>query len=399
MPSCRLCHSDALIDVLDFGPQPISNRFLRDPTAGEPLFPLTLVQCGACGLVQLGQAIPAAQLTPPYPWLSYREPETHLDRLAETLAMLPGLSSESVVWGLSGKDDSLLQRLKRRGFRCTYRLDPAIDLGIIPAGAGVEMVQDRLRPSCVSRLLSGRDRPQLIVARHILEHAHDLREFLAALGGLLSPDGYLAAEVPDCEPALRQLDYTTVWEEHISYFTPATFPQVFAAAGLGLVVTAAYPRPVETLLVGIGQAGRAVPLPPPPSLEGELAQLRAFADGLPRRRRHFAEVLGQEPRGATALLGAGHLACAFLQYLQLQEHVTLVVDDDPRKRGLFMPGSRLPIRGAASLLENGVRLCLLSVHPDAEEHILRRNREFLQRGGRFASIFTASPRALIRPDH
>jgi hypothetical protein len=390
MSSCKLCGSRDVIEVLNLGQQPISNRFLHDADDMESLFPLALVQCRSCGLAQLREPVPAGELTPVYSWITYNEPERHLDQLAEHVARLPGLTPQSVVWGLSFKDDTLLRRLADRGFRRTRRLDPAGDLGI-SGSAGVELIQDRIRPSRVGELLARRERPQLIVARHILEHAHNPHDLLAALRELLAPGGYLVAEVPDCEPAFRLFDYTTLWEEHISYFTQATFRHAFAAADLRLTATEVYPNRVETLLVGIGQAGGDAGVQSQ-MLDEEFAILERFAQGLPRQRQQFAEALAQ--LGKTAILGAGHLACAFVQYLGLQEHVAFVVDDNPHKQGMFMPGSRLPIRGATALLEEDVRLCLLSVHPEAEEKVLQRNRQFVQRGGRFASIFMASDRAV-----
>lgn len=393
MPFCGLCHSRDLIEVLDLGRQPISNRFLSDAADVEALFPLTLVQCKTCGLVQIGQPIPAAELTPPYPWISYSEPEVHLDSLVDTLISLPGISCESLIWGLSIKDEAALRRLELRGFARTQRLDSA-DLGIAPPGTGVELIQDRIRPSCVSGLLVGRDRPQMIIVRHILEHTHHPYAFLTALRELLAPGGYLVVEVPDCEDSLRLLDYTMVWEEHISYFTPATFRTAFAATGWELVSTAVYPSRFERLLVGIFQVGRPTDARLSMSeLERECLLVRTFAESLPHQQRRFAEVLSQQ--GKTAILGAGHLACAFVQYLQLQQHIAMVIDDNPRKQGMFMPGSRLPIRGATALLENDVWLCLLSIRPEAEERALKRHRPFIERGGRFASIFIASNRALI----
>jgi len=124
--------------------------------------------------------------------------------------------------------------------------------------------------------------------------------------------------------------------------------------------------------------------------------LQGFAEGLSVQRRRFAEVLDQYRRkGPVAVLGAGHLACAFIQYLRLQEYIAMVVDDNPRKQGLLMPGSRIPIRAAAALEDDNVSLCLLSVNPEVEEKVIERNRAFLDRGGRFASIFMTSNRRLI----
>jgi hypothetical protein len=209
------------------------------------------------------------------------------------------------------------------------------------------------------------------------------------------------------------LDFTTLWEEHVCYFTRATFLRTFANAGLDVISLAVYPYRLENLLVAVVRVGdpraglESGDASPPDagarhfttavtSCEVDLAMLQGFAEGLSVQRRRFAEVLDQYRRkGPVAVLGAGHLACAFIQYLRLQEYIAMVVDDNPRKQGLLMPGSRIPIRAAAALKDDNVSLCLLSVNPEVEEKVIERNRAFLDRGGRFASIFMTSNRRLI----
>jgi hypothetical protein len=386
-----------MTELADFGRQAIANRFLADPCAEEALFRLVVSQCRGCGLVQLTRSPPAGELTPRYPWISYREPESHLDALADMIARLPGLSRESPICGVSSKDDTLLERMARLGFRDTYRLDLHRDLDAGLPSAGVETVQERLTPDRAAALRVSRRAAQVIVARHILEHAHDLRGFLEALVGLLAPEGYLVLEVPDCRTGFALCDYTTVWEEHVAYFTPATFPMVFEHVAQAMVRFQSFPYRQESVLIGIGRAapssGAAETRPLPPD---DLAAIQAFSGKLEAARRRLNDLLaGRRRRGqAIAILGAGHRACAFVNFLGLRDHFAFVVDDDPRKQGLFMPGSRLPIRGSQALLEEDVGLCLLSVNPEIEEKVLDGNRAFVARGGQFASIFAASDRSM-----
>ena len=61
---CCLCGRTAVQELMDFGPQPICNRYL--PRQGLPEFkhPVVLGQCSACGLVQLLRPVPAKELAP-----------------------------------------------------------------------------------------------------------------------------------------------------------------------------------------------------------------------------------------------------------------------------------------------------------------------------------------------
>jgi hypothetical protein len=396
--TCQLCRQHDLLEVLNLGLQPISNRFRREAADNDARFPMELVQCANCGLVQLRDPLPADELIAPFDWLSYNEPEAHLDRLAEQIAGLLSPAEDGAVWGLSFKDDTLLRRLSSRGF-ATYRLDPARDLDIARPGAGVESIQQRLEPARVHSLISAHGKPRMIVARHILEHVHNLHGFMQVMRDLLAPGGFLVLEAPDCEPSFRQLDYTIVWEEHVTYHTKGTLPGVFDVAGMELLQMEVLPLGHESLLVAIGRMAEENPSQPNRAeIRREMPVVANFGQQFPAIQSRFAEALaGYGLRHEkVAVLGAGHLACAFVNYVRLEEHIAFVVDDNPRKQRLFLPGTKLVIRGSAALMEENVRLCLLSVNPEIEQKVIDRQRTFVESGGQFASIFTGSERALLR---
>jgi len=390
---CRLCQSPAVEMLLDFGPQPIASRYLAVATAEEARFPMEAGVCRACGLFQLTHLVPPAELLPRFEWITYAEPEDHLDDLAGALVALCPLPDGPVL-GISTKDDTLLARMALRGMGGLKRLDLAEDLGILEPQAGMETIQDRLTPARARQLALKHGKARMVIARHILEHAHQIREFLAALGELLTPGGALVLEIPDCGRALAQGDLTTLWEEHTCYFTETTFGTCLGALGFSLDHLDRIPYPFEDSLVAIARK-RGARLPPP-ALAEQLALAHTFVERSAARTKGIRAYLDQARQGGEriALFGAGHLATAFVNLLELGDVLDFAVDDHPAKRGMFLPGSRLPIRGSQSLQGEGVTLCLLSLNPLGETRIVARQGTFLERGGRFASIFPASGLAI-----
>ena len=395
MKTCQLCGKQEVETLIDFGPEPICNRFPEMVTDPEAAFPMLLEQCRACGLVQTTQPVPAAELRPRVDWITYNEPEGHLDTVADKLAKLAGLTKSATFAGISFKDDTLLRRMRERGFASTWRLDPQADLGVMERGTGVETLQDRLTPESARRIAASRGRADVLLVRHIIEHAHRPLQFAAALKELMKPGGYVVIEIPDAEKALDLCDYSMLWEEHVLYFTPATFHQSFAQCGFALTSYDCYPYTLENCLLGVAR------LDPNPangrvSADRELQRGKKFATALDRRRREYWEFLTRhrKSRGPVALFGAGHLAATFINLLGLKKHIDFVADDNSNKLGLFMPGSKLPIISSGSLVERGVKLCLLTVAVESEEKVIQKNRAFVRAGGVFASIFPASKHAL-----
>jgi len=373
--ACQLCKSASVETLIDFGPQPICNRFPATATEPEALFPMLMEQCQTCGLLQTTQPVPADELRPRVDWITYNEPEGHLDNLADKLAKLPGVKSFA---GITFKDDTLLRRMRERGFETPWRLDPAADLGVTERGVGAETIQDRLRPGVAKK------KTDVLLVRHIFEHTHRTLEFVAALKEFVNPGGYILFEIPDAEKALDLCDYSTMWEEHVFYFTPATYRQAFAQCGLKLVMFETYPYTLENCAVGVAKVEACQP--EPIDLKRELERGRRFAAQLPVMREKYRKL----PKDL-AMFGAGHLAATFINLLGIKDHFRFCVDDNPNKRGRFMPGSKLPIVGSDALKD--VKLCLMSVAVESEEKVIAKNAHH---GVKFASIFPASKHALPR---
>ena len=303
MSDCCLCNSPRLETLLRVEAQPLGNRFLSAVDADEYTHPKHAAVCLDCGLVQLVDPVPAAEMMPLFDWITYNEPEPHLDRTAEILFGLPGISPESVVGGVSFKDDSTIARLQGMGVTDTWRIDPREHLGVDRPGVGVETVQDRL-PRCLDAgLAQFAQSADILISRHILEHCHDLRGYLRGLRAMIRPGGYLFLEVPCCDDQFRLKDYAPLWEEHLQYYTPAIFKELFSAFGFELVHYERVAYPLEDSLVGIGRLkGGERPLSLDAAvLDAEIERARGYGRGV----RGHAHMVGGLPGRVHPRAGQG----------------------------------------------------------------------------------------------
>ena len=396
---CRVCSSAECSELIDFGPQPVCHHFV-DTAHAEKSHPLALGLCRACGLVQALDPIPPEQLVPHFDWITYNEPEAHLDALVAGLRRLSGIGPQSRLGGISYKEDSTLRRFREAGFPNSWRVDPAADLGLPARQAGMEGIQQRINEHTARNLVQKYGPSDLVVARHVLEHTHDTLGFVRALVQLVKPGGYLVFEVPDCARGFDLLDYTTLWEDHTLYFVEATLLGSLQRAGLKIVGFERYRAPYENCLIAITQAATEATVEPLPRpvLETEIARAEGFASGLQTRRAAVRRLLAEYRReGPIALLGAGHLAATYLNMMAVADLIDFVVDDDSHKSGMQMPGCRLPIVPSRALCDRGVKVCLTSVSAESEAKVIQRNQAFLQAGGMFLSIFPVQKGAVFNP--
>ena len=399
MVACRVCQQ-SVIQILDLGSQPISNRFFLLPSKREVQCALVLGFCEHCGLTQLLNPPSSVDVRPLFDWIRYNEPEYHLDKVAEQLSHLPGIDSNSLFCGISGQEYSTLERLKKRGFNYSWQLSLQDDLEEINPLSGVETIQTLLTPATAKRILKKRERPHVIIARYILEHAHDPLQFLNALKNLLQPGGYLVIEVPDNTRIFEFGEHSVLWEEHVSYFTPCSFIQCLERAGLKLISFEIYPASLENAMVAMVSIPEAEI--PRQKNEANLALLTEretvlrYASLFADRRVQYQKILRHHrSAGKIALFGAGHLACHFINLMQLENEIDFIIDDHPHKKGMFMPGTQLVISPSSILESENIALCLLSLSPESEQKVVQNKQDFVRKGGKFYSIFSTSQISLL----
>ena len=396
---CLGCGARAADVLVDFGLQPPSNRFERAGAGTTETHPLVLGQCAACGLLQLLEPMPPAMARSRFEWLTYNEPEGHLDELVARLCRLPGVGPASRIAGVTYKDDTTLARFKRLGYANTYRYDMAADLELRDPCAGLESIQGAMDEARAGALAARHGLADLLVVRHILEHAHRPAAFLRLLRALVKPGGRLVCEMPDCAKFVHACDYSFVWEEHIAYFSRQTLAGLLDSAGVEVESAHLFPYPLEDSLIAVVRNAKpAAAARARGDLDAALADGQAFARRFAgmgeRMRRLFGRWRLDGKR--VAVFGAGHLAAKFVNFFALGALLECVIDDNPRKQTLLMPGSRLPIRGSAELASRPIDICLLSLNPESEQKVLAKNQSFLARGGRFLSIFALSPQSVYR---
>ncbi|MBI2664016.1 cupin fold metalloprotein, WbuC family [Candidatus Woesearchaeota archaeon] len=355
--NCRVCRQDVQ-EIMNLGQQPVSNRFLKNADEQEYTHNLSIGVCNACGLMQLTDTFPAAEIASKHDWLTYTEPERHLDELAKIIS---GLGSK--VCAISYKDDSLLQRLKKLGLS-GMRLDPVSDLGAGKSHNGVEVVQQLLNVQAAKQVAEKNGKFDIVLARHILEHAYNISEFMKSIKELLKPEGVAVLEVPDCTKAIEQLDYGMIWEEHLAYFTPAAFKSCIMSAGFAAERFETYQYLMENSLVAIAKPAEKKSIQ---NGEHEIEAAKKYAEAFAEKKKAAQEFMKSQ-KGNIAVFGAGHTASTLINLFELKDFVSFVADDNENKQGMLMPGSKLPIRSSDKL--NEADLCILSVNPEAEKKII-----------------------------
>lgn len=378
--SCTVCQNKDLVTCLDLGSQPASNRFILPTSVDEKeeKYEMAFGYCPTCYTPQLTKRLPRSYVKPRFDWLTYNEPEGHLDDAVSHLAELEHLNKEDYLIGLTYKDKSTLDRLNTYGFDKTSFL----------TSDEFNIFEDKLVVDDKQLL----NKPKFILARHVIEHADSAVDFVLSLKKYLASDGYLVLEIPSNEKVFENHHYSFLWEEHISYFTKES-PEILAkAVGAELVWSKSYEYNYEDSIVFVLAFGKKQT--PQISKHSSSTQglLENFCSAYQQVKTAWQTTLkALKAQGEViALFGAGHLGIKFINFFELAPYFDCAIDDHSEKNKHFMPGSKLPICPSSELAQRKITRCFSTLSPESEQRVRKKMQSFIDAGGDFISAFDHS---------
>jgi len=130
-PSCRICGSPDLSLILSLGKMPLANALLTIEQLNEPeaTYPLDLVFCPHCSLVQITETVPPEKLFREYLYFSSFSDTMlrHAEQLVGYLISSRHLDERNLVVELASNDGYLLQYYQRKGIP-VLGIGPAVNI-------------------------------------------------------------------------------------------------------------------------------------------------------------------------------------------------------------------------------------------------------------------------------
>lgn len=357
---CRICGAELTRTFVDLGLSPLCESFVPSELYDSPetFIPLHVRICDECLLVQLPSYLPAnAVFTDAYNYFSSYSTSwvEHARTFAAAMVVRLGLGTDSLVTEVASNDGYLLQHFLASGIP-VLGVEPTGRTAAAAMAKGIRTEKTFLGIESGRRLAQQYGKADLVAGNNVFAHVPDLDDFVGGLAQLLSADGMVTLEFPHLMQLMANRQYDTIYHEHYHYLTLRTTQAALALHDLAVVDVDELSTHGGSLRIYAQHQSAAAQ---PTSAVAELAAKEAtagldtveghlgFATQVRKIRNDLVEFLIHAQRDGRTVLGYGApgKGNTLLNHCGVKpDLLPFTVDMNPHKHGMFLPGTRIPIK-------------------------------------------------------
>ena len=392
---CRVCGSEKLHKFLSLGPTPLANNFLGEEQLDEAelYYPLDVYFCSNCYLVQLLDAVSPKVLFKEYAYVTgaSKPMQAHFTGLSGDVIKNFKISEDSLVVDIGSNDGTLLQCFSKFGLRM-LGIEPASNIARLAEAKGIPTVNELFDEDCAVKLRKEYGPANVILATNVFAHVDNLEGLLRGINNLLVDDGVFIFEVPYLPNLLNNVEFDTIYHEHLSYF--AVHPLVYLFRKFEMEVVDVRQIPVHGGSIRVfvqrspkrqSQTVTKLLLMERKAKLDSLKTYTKFAERVALVREKLVKLLKTLKNEGARITGYGATAKGntLLNYCKIGTDVLdYISDTTPFKQGCYTPGMHIPIFPEEKFHEDPPDYALLLAWNYADA-ILQKEEEYRQKGGKF----------------
>ena len=388
--ACQVCQSESLQSVLFLGYLPPVNTMpdVAKPLDEQPSYPLELVFCPSCALVQINMVVrPEILFQPEYPYTTgtTRILRENFAQLAEEATGLLQLKPDQLVVDIGSNDGTLLSNFQKRGHP-VLGVDPTLKAELANT-AGIRTWMRFFNHDCARDVIAKLGQPSLVTAANVFAHIPDPVGIARAIGEMIGDEGVFINESHYLLGLVETLQYDTIYHEHLRYYSLKAMSNLLSLAGLRVFRVKRIPTHGGSIRVYATRNSRfrtdeSVAI----QMEAEeqfglhsLDRLRRFADDVLQSKIALLDLLFKLRREGKVIFGIGapSRASTLINYCGLDRSLVECVVEiaGSHKIDRFMPGSNIPVENEERLYREQPPYALLTswhIHEELIPNLVKR---------------------------
>lgn len=395
--ACRSCNSKNLITILQLGETPLANALLLedDLEKVEIKFPLELVFCENCALVQITETVHPEILFRDYVYFSsFSDTVVNNGKnIAERMIIERNLCGKNLAVEIASNDGYLLQFYKKAGIP-VLGIEPALNIARVAMEHGIPTISEFFNEELAKKMRDNGQLADVFHANNVLAHVADLNGVVAGMQILLKEEGVGVIEFPYVKDMIDGVEFDTIYHEHLCYYSLYSVSNLFEKHGMKIIDVERLPIHGGSLRIFVSKdnffhkvSNNVINL-----LEEErywgvdsFDFYEKFGEKVENLRKSLLDYLKEIKSSGKKIAGYGASAkgSTLLNTFGIgSETLDFVVDRSTVKQGMYTPGTKIPILNPIELIKRKPDFVLLLTWNFSEE-ILQQQSQYRELGGKF----------------
>ncbi len=394
---CRMCKNNQLTKFLDLGYHPPSDNFLskEDLDKPETTYPLTVLLCENCGLCQLGFVVPPNLMYNseyPYETSMNKKGVEHFTNAADSIFLKLKLEQDSFVVDIGSNVGVLLTGFLQKGVK-VLGVEPSSNISKKANENGIQTISEFFTLPIAKKILKENGKANLITGTNVFAHIDDLDEFVESVKILLDENGVLVIEAPYLQNMIDNVEYDTIYHEHLSYISLKPMLKFFQSKKMDIFDVEHHFIHGGSLRYFICHEGkRKITSNINKFLEEEnkknlhsIINLQNFSKQVEEQRTRLLELLLKLKKNGHKIVGVSAPAKGntLLNFCKIDKNfLDFITEKSSLKIGKYTPGTHIQVLSDERLIEDKPDYALILAWNFATE-IMENNNEFKNQGGKF----------------
>tara|TARA_B100000035_G_scaffold310292_1_gene317851 strand:+ start:396 stop:1628 length:1233 start_codon:yes stop_codon:yes gene_type:complete len=344
--NCSACDGTDFQTILDLGVVPLAGYFPNPLELGsESKYPLKLVVCKKCKLVQTDSMINPKLLFEDYRYLSSVGLSKHFENVAKILDDKYDVKDKDIL-EIGCNDGVLLKPLCDLGAKAVG-IDPATNVVKVAREKGLNVHNGYFSYDNHKLFEKKFD---LVLSNNTFAHIIDIQDSVKGINHVLKPDGNFIFEVHYLKSLIEGNQWDNIYHEHIYYYSITALHNMFKRYGMTIIDFEEIPIHSGSIRVTVKNSETDIPkkITDRIKLESDticnLEYLGQYSEDVKKHISDFNKTLDSLKGKKIGGYGASGRANMFCNVTNLtKDNVDFIVDESPERCGRYIANKEIPI--------------------------------------------------------
>ncbi len=390
---CKNCKYP-IEQFLSLGKMPLVNSFLKkNQICHEKKYDLSVAFCEKCYLVQLVKIVPPEDLFRNYIYFSSTSSSfiKHCQEVASYFQKRLKFNEKSLILELASNDGSFLKCFKDLGVNI-LGVDPARNIAKLANKQGIPTIPEFFGYKLAKQLKNKKHiSADLIYGANVLAHVPQIIDFVRGVKAVLTPRGTAVFEFPYIK-GLMEGKFDTIYHEHVFYYSALALRNLFKVVDMQIYDIKMTPMQGGSLMIFASHPGifkdsarmMDLLLKEKRSRYDKLETYQKIGGKVEELKRSVVDFVKKvKKEGKTvAAYSAPAKGNVLLNYFNIGQDLSFIVDKSGVKQGLYTPGTHLLVNHPGKILKEKPDYLLILCWNIADE-VIREWGIIKNYGGKF----------------